>query len=420
MYFVACQSPTNPNPCHKISSPIATVPVEVFHGIVRQVVQKALRPSCADEAYFGVLTDLRLVCTWWAQAIEQNPEFWQRLSLQSSEELVHLRLKRARDWPLDICGTVKLASVLNLALGEALRWRSVDVCIDSQPNLDLLLSRPAPLLESLAVHSPSPGILTPSPAFFNEAAPRLQAVKLTGCPLPWSSSTLCGLRELSICSIRAPIRYTTFLNVLKRSPELVHLDISSTPFEVPLPDAQPVRIALHKLRSFKLESLNRSAMQTLASSIDVPTLANCRYATRLEEDDILEQVLSPLLQRLEVLAELPRDLPWTLRMAMGGPTRWTKSGWDDSLAGEATLEYQGINPHGTTLIVVTSNPSRHTDIFAYFVERLARMVPKTIPPSLHFVRLQSMDRNPNILVHVDRHFPLARDIVIQETSHQSR
>ncbi|KIO18134.1 hypothetical protein M407DRAFT_32194 [Tulasnella calospora MUT 4182] len=420
MYSKASQSPTSPNPHHKKLLPIETLPIEVFRVIVRLVVQKAPRLSCTDQGSFGVLIHLRLVCTRWAQVIEENPEFWQTLSLYSSEELVRLILKRALDWPLDICGTVRSTSVLNLALRESHRWRSVDVQIDSQPNLDLLLSRPAPLLESLAVQISGHGINNHSPILFNEAAPRLQVVRLTGCPLPWSSSTLCGLRELRICSIRGTIRYTTFLDILKRCPELAYPAVSSTNFE--LPDARSVRVALHRLRSLELKSLNPSVTQTLVSSIEVPILANCHYAARLEGDDRLEEALSPLFQRLKVLVELSRDLPWTLRMAMGGTARWTKSGWDDSLAGEATLEYQGSNPHGALSIVVTSEPSRHAGIFDYFVGRLATLIPNTIPPSLHFIRLQHapMDSGSNLLICVERHFPHVREIVIEDTSHQAR
>ncbi|KAG8921269.1 hypothetical protein FRC00_008896 [Tulasnella sp. 408] len=365
--------------------------------------------------------NLRLVCIRWAQAIEGNPEFWQKVSLQSGEEFVRLTLKRTLGWPLDICGTVKSTSAMELALRESIRWRTVDVHIDDQTDLDLLFSRPAPLLESLTVRIPGPGIRTPPPTFFNEDAPRLQAVKLIGCLLPLSSVTLSGLRELRLCSIRETVRYSNFLSVLKGSPELAHLVIDSTKFE--LANVQYVRIALHRLRSFELKDLSRSVMQTLVSSIVVPISTNCHFAGRLKEDNSMEDALYPLLQRLEVLAELPRDLQWTLRMAMGGPTRWTRLGWDDSLAGEATLEYRGSHPRGAISIAVTSEPLRHTDIFDYFVGRLTALVPNSVPPSLHFIRLppiSSMNPSSHILAKMDRHFPRVREIVIQDTSHQSR
>ncbi|KAG9046737.1 hypothetical protein FS837_003758 [Tulasnella sp. UAMH 9824] len=421
MYPSASRGSISLNFLHNKPSPIETLPVEVFYVIVRQVVKKALRPPCADEGYFRDLMNLRLVCTRWAQAIEGNPEFWQRLSLHSGEEFVRLTIKRTLGWPLDICGTVKSTSVVDLALRESLRWRTVDVQINGQTDLDLLLSRPAPLLESLAMRTPGPGIKAPSLILFNNDAPRLQAVKLIGCPLPWSSSTLPGLRELRICSIRETVRYRIFLDVLKRSPELTHLAIDCTKFD--LLDSRTRRITLHKLRSFELKDLNRSVMETLMYLIEVPISANRRYAGRLKEDDIVEDVLSPLFDGLEVLAKFSRDLPWTLRMAMGGPTRWTRDGWDDTLAGEATLEYRGSHPHGTISIVVTSEPRRHTDIFDYFVGRLAGLVPNQIPPSLHFIRLHPIsptDPSSNILAKIDRHFPRVREIVIQDTSHQSR
>ncbi|KAG8944852.1 hypothetical protein FRC04_001385 [Tulasnella sp. 424] len=274
---------------------LAGLPVEIFLTIVKNVLLEAHRHH--GSGYYGQLTELCLVSKGWAETIHGLPGLWTRVDLYSSEELLKVVISRSEESLLDIKGYVESLSVAEMIGSEAHRWRSLDITSDENDIMDSLLSRPAPQLQVLVITAPMDWV--PQANVLGGTAPKLEAVMLRGCPLPWESPILSDLKKLALYRIEegAP-DMNALLDILAASPQLSSLQIGFT--HIPISPLSR-RVTLPNLRLLKVEYLYPEVMTQVLSSIEAPVSAGCVFRTRLEdeEDTSLEEQLAAVSLRAQ-------------------------------------------------------------------------------------------------------------------------
>ncbi|KAG8944851.1 hypothetical protein FRC04_001384 [Tulasnella sp. 424] len=392
---------------------LSSLPVEIFLTIVKKVLLEADRYH--EAGYYGQLTELCLVSKGWAETIHGLPGLWTPVDPYSSEELLKVVLSRSGELPLDIKGYVGSLSVAEMIQSEAHRWRSLDIISDEGCIMDSLMSKPAPRLQELAIAARRYWV--PQTNVFGGTAPKLEAVMLQGCPLPWKSPILSDLKKLALYRIEegAP-DMNALLDILAASPQLSSLQIGFT--HIPISPLSR-RVNLPNLRLLKVEYLYLEVMTQVLSSIEAPMSARCIFRTRLddEEDTSMEEQLATISERLVVLAQSVRDSSSILTLQMGDGES-EDLGWDvDSVEEEAdaVLTYEDEGGHlGPLSITVSSPPTRHVDVLSHLAGKI-RPYTKSSPPKLRLVdmhRTLPEDETANLLCALHRTFPNVQEIAL--------
>ncbi|KAG8900090.1 hypothetical protein FRC00_014525 [Tulasnella sp. 408] len=396
------------------SSP-SILPVELFLCVVKDVLADTNRHR--NKGYYGQLTKLCLVCKPWADTIHSLPELWTQVNISGHDDpsvyrkLLAVILPRSGDLPLDLvyhresfAGT----RAMGMVTSETHRWRSLTIRSDYGHAVERLLVKRAQALKKLDLNGPN-GWMPPT-NMFEDTAPQLEAVKVQGCGLPWSSPILVDLKELTLWRIEehAP-QINILLDILISSPRLSKLVVGFT--HIQLDTYNPSRrVALPYLRSLRVADLPAKAMTAVLKSIDAPLSATCTFSMEMEGGKEMAVELADVSERLVALARSVSDGSCTLNLRMGYEVYTPKDDeWD------AILKYETEGERlGPLSITVSAPPDKHAAVLSHLVGRIQ---PYT-KASPHRLRLEDIhrtvpeDEDANLLLTLHRTFPNVQDIAL--------
>ncbi|KAG8944868.1 hypothetical protein FRC04_001401 [Tulasnella sp. 424] len=390
---------------HQLPSSIENIPVELFQGIVWEVMQEVMQESSSVESYYTDITRMRLVCRGWTGILEGMPEVWARLSPCMDERLLDLALSRSVHCPLVIKGRFLSSPALDKLLLHIYRWKDLDMTVYEPDALDRIAVLSVPLLEKLRLHlGCSPGAI-----LFNGLAPKLQIVHISNYGIQWATSALSNLRELVLVHIRkgAP-DVDTFLELLSHSPRLTRLEVWKTHL-IRSPSPQ-TRVSLLHLESLELGDLGQGDGKQLVESIDVPTSTRCLFGIALNDlETSLYEQLEPIGLRLTKLANVSRGTrsTFTLTLQIGGL-------WDFKVSYEGDADQLG-----TLTTYGEARPQMRLEIFEYFARRLSRAEPNPLPPILHIIKLgygRTDQSDSKLLGKLYKHLPNTDEIQFEDPS----
>ncbi|KAG8944870.1 hypothetical protein FRC04_001403 [Tulasnella sp. 424] len=394
---------------HPLPSSIDDMPIEIFQGIVWEVVKESL--SLSVYAYYSDITRMRLVCRGWTGILEGMPEVWAKLSPCMDERLLDLALSRSIHFPLAITGWLLSSPALDKLLLHTYRWKYLDIVVVEPDVLHSIAVLSVPLLEELRLDL-SPSTSQEILPAFNPSAPKLQIVEICNGGIQWTASTLSNLHELILLDIEEGVLdVDTFLELLSHSPRLTRLRLRHA-YLIHLPPPQ-TRVSLSHLESMELEYLGQGIVKQLVESIDVPTSTKCCFGIALDDypETSLYEQLEPIGLRLATLANVSRGTRSTLTLTIEG------GGWNFKVSYE-----RDVDQHGTLTTVVEAMPRSALNVFEYFACQLGRGEPNPLPPVLHIVKLGYEDTGENdskLLEKLYDHLPDTDEIQIDNTSPRS-
>ncbi|KAG8898260.1 hypothetical protein FRC00_003053, partial [Tulasnella sp. 408] len=370
-----------------------------------------------ETGYYGQLTELSLVCKEWADTIRNAPELWTQVNLSGSEEHIEVLISRSGDFLLDIEGYLESSSVVRMIKSEAHRWRTLEIQFDDENLMTSLLSKPAPYLKELNIKGPRDWV--PQSNIFEGAVPRLEAVTVRSCGLPWRSPSLSDLRKLTLSGIEkhAP-QINDLLKILSASPRLNELGITLT--HIQLDRYNPSRrVQLPNLRSLDVKYLYPEIMTAVLNSIDAPLSAACVLCTRPDDEQDMAVELADVSNRLVALAQSARSGFGTLTLQMGYEDM---GDWLDVEEWDAEFKYEPEGDHlGPLSITVNASPERHVDILSHLAGKVQPYT-EISPPKLRLVdihRTVPEDEDANLLCGLHRTFPNVRDIALIDLDYEA-
>ncbi|KAG8944867.1 hypothetical protein FRC04_001400 [Tulasnella sp. 424] len=396
---------------HQLPSSIENIPVEVFQGIMWEVMQEVVQEWSSVKGYYADITRIRLVCRAWTGILEGMPEVWARLSPCMDERFLDLALSRSVHCPLVIKGRFLSSPALDKLLLHIYRWKDLDIMVYEPDVLDRIAVLSVPLLEKLGLHLGC----SPRAILFNGSAPKLEIVHISSYGIQWATSALSNLRELVLLYISegAP-DVDTFLELLSHSPRLTRLQVWQTHL-IRSPSPQ-TRVSLSHLEYLELDDLGHGVVKQLVESIDVPTSTRCLFGIALNDlETSLYEQLEPIGLRLSNLANVSRGTRSTLTL-----------NFQIGELGDFKVSYEGdADQHGklTTYGELTTDdetrPQIRLKIFEYFARRLGRTEPDPLPPILHIIMLgygDSDESDSKILGKLCMHLPNTDEIQFEDPS----
>ncbi|KAG8991677.1 hypothetical protein FRB94_012321 [Tulasnella sp. JGI-2019a] len=244
--------------------PISRLPVELFINIIHLAVH-------GDPAlHYTTLYKLVGVSSRWASWINSSSSLWSIIHARHTSQLQATTLARSGTSLLSLIDDVvgvpgKLAFLAN-TLPHVYRWRSFEYGGNravSDYYLNDLVDAPAPKLESLIIDVLRG--LNMKVDLFRGEAPRLQHLELSGCPIPWESNMLSGLKTLKLMYLGTlGPSMDQVIGILLASPALVDLVLGSL-FErsQDIVTSNSRTIELPYLRSLSLTGLSSVAIALL-------------------------------------------------------------------------------------------------------------------------------------------------------------
>ncbi|KIO18509.1 hypothetical protein M407DRAFT_11846 [Tulasnella calospora MUT 4182] len=228
---------------------------------------------------------------------------------------------------------------------------------------------------------------------FEGAAPRLEAVAVEGCGLPWRSPIFSDLKKLTLSGIEehAPC-IDALLDILTASPQLNEFEIALTHIQLDI-YTSPRRVKLPDLRSLRVKYLYPEAMTAVLNSVDAPLSADCVFCIRPEDDQDMAPELEGVSKRLVALARSVRNGSGTLTLQMGYEEQDGWSNWD----------------------------AGHVDILNHLAGKIQPYT-KTSAPKLRLLdipRTVPEDDDANLLFALHRTFPNVREISLVDLGHDA-
>lgn len=305
---------------------IATLPVEILGKCFvyladidppRSTRTKAYYHSLAPITHLGFIT-VTHVCSHWRHVAINNTLLWTTPTFDLGPEWLAARLSRAKSAPLTIrhdFGDISLSRRDNPLAREEMHgvietlrdhlYHTISIDLSgSLPPPDIfpiedVLSRPAPILESLVIERKSPL----APILLGDNASRLKQVQLFGVGETWIVPVFTGLTYLYIHaeSISASTSFSQFFDMLERNPELEDLKIT---FALPRTDRffPTRRIPLARLKRLSVTGFPSSCATLLSSIVTPPSTIFAVFASSLpgSEGDY-SALLSALASKFQAL-----------------------------------------------------------------------------------------------------------------------
>jgi len=294
-------------------TPISHLPAEILSRIFELVLEDERQ----GEQTHSLPQKPRLtqVCSHWREVALDTPKLWSYIDsdygkaanaayfTRSKQSPLHVVLKRPAPASFGYPGPTKWSTIqteVHKVARESHRLKLFQLrCEDASPaELSALFSRPAPLLEDLALYpieaaeeSGGDGLEVRGQYsttvfaqnghlgnLFGGKAPKLQNLLLSMVALPWAS-TLFGpqLSRLTLHDLPSQVRPSAHevLSLLQRTPQLTHLSISSiAPVNVGTPFDDEISVPLNHLTDARLEAESAWALRKVLSHLVAPNVWN--------------------------------------------------------------------------------------------------------------------------------------------------
>lgn len=260
--FDGAQTPTSSNGTK--APPVEDLPqLDTAHCTTKMPLISRLAPELLlqilaytagenDWQYQSRLETLSSVNRSWRVFVHGTPSLWASIHSKQTRRQIDNALARSQDHFLcidfaeDECEDEECdheeegCRTLSGLTSQCIRWRSAVISAQSPQSLAPLRRNGAPLLErlDLSVDVAEPeGKAGMELDLFMGQAKRLKELRLSGVGIPWESFILEGLRSLSLCNLSSPPSAEQLLQVLRRCPELVSLQLESFGDEQKTPDS---------------------------------------------------------------------------------------------------------------------------------------------------------------------------------------
>ncbi|OJT13517.1 hypothetical protein TRAPUB_9939 [Trametes pubescens] len=220
--------------------PIHSLPAEVLLHIFEQLAPALLpdKPPSQflpyDEEAPRPWARLMLVCRHWCALIRNRARFWSDITIATNTRWFDLALSRLGTAPmrLQLTPDCDLAAVLPMLAVHAGRVEKLTlegaVSDEDAPCLEAFLSRPLPVLTSLAITMESTA--QRQARAVGHSCAGLERLELTRAPLPWTKPVLANLEILSLteCCLSTPtLPFPDFLDVLEHGQRLRYLYLNN-------------------------------------------------------------------------------------------------------------------------------------------------------------------------------------------------
>lgn len=292
--------------------PINRLPIEPHSNILHLVLQTAPPESHNEWRYYGILTELSLVCRHWHQTIENTPLLWTLATSWAPKVLLCRALAQSQSAPLLVShptvyngGSVyeppkgfpildDEEMFLHLVTPHIGRWRSATLCLNTafaETWLQSLSTSCAPQLQRLRVTWPSrpwlfPNQSTQTPSFKLPQG-QLEVLGLTGVTLDWTCVMPRGLRHLELGQLRdVPLSSQKLLDILIGNQGLDTLWLNgitghdSTPRRA---EEYPV-VALPRLEHLRLGGCSGWLQALILRQLRIPNLRNVHIRSGVDLD----------------------------------------------------------------------------------------------------------------------------------------
>ncbi|KAG8913485.1 hypothetical protein FRC00_002309 [Tulasnella sp. 408] len=189
-------------------APISRLPIELLPSMLDGCLDSS--PSaCMARIY-----QLRLVCKWFQETIDNTASFWTTLSLGYPAAALADALQRSRNLLLTIITEIPttdidvkaLLPLLEMVSGHVDRWQEVTLYLPQVRTLQQYLQGPAPFLKSVTLKAHNYFGYSPNDLDLSRLeANRLSKLTLDGMRFCWKDSLLQGLTEVDIRNLPVAI-----------------------------------------------------------------------------------------------------------------------------------------------------------------------------------------------------------------------
>lgn len=256
-------------------TPFHRLPSDLFIDILRIALHRPADSS--KRRYYPSLTSLRLVAASWDTIIKSTRRLWTSVPTCSiNAAFIGAIAERSNPLPLDVFiyyyGTERGRACVLEANRHAQRWKSVDIYLEAEEDLEEIMKSPTPNLRSFSVRAaPELNIrreYDTDDLVFKGDLPPLERASLRTITVPWQAPCLQGLKELYLEFLGYNIpSIDQLLHILHLSPDLRILSIWSSPIRGSPTSTEIVTLPhLLELRLCNLESTNISDLITHMST----------------------------------------------------------------------------------------------------------------------------------------------------------
>ncbi|KAG8947673.1 hypothetical protein FRC00_008994 [Tulasnella sp. 408] len=249
----------------------------IFQAFVPIVDPMSLEWNGPCKLYMKSLFSLRRVSRTWRDILDNTPSVWVVLTSTVPLSVNHASITCSGNAPLTIhFGDLNGSSIQPDEFIELVgpirdRWKEVCVDVFSAPTIWNYLASPAPMLETVRLHTlRGSGVPSQGLELLGGETRNIRQLNLRGSIINWNRSTFQGLRDLRLAYVhRYGLTMDMILDILADSPDLEHLYIESTKF--PLSVAPPLLpILLLQLRTIELLFLPGDVIFPLFRHIEAP------------------------------------------------------------------------------------------------------------------------------------------------------
>lgn len=227
------------------ASPFHQLPLDLLAIILEEF------PVWSPSKETTSILDLLKVNRLWRNAIINIPQLWTAFPLDIPPKFVPLILERSKNLPLTITylpipvtkylegrensqnrdeieAMELLPDTLEVALGEADRWRKIDFTLScgAYESVEKLLEAPTPALEVLQVSVKYPSASRTMGPFTLAPGPPLKELALHRVCTSWHSPRFTGLIKLDLGDTNSGPSINQLLRILSNSPRLEHLSLT--------------------------------------------------------------------------------------------------------------------------------------------------------------------------------------------------
>lgn len=231
---------------------------------------------------------LRLVCKWFQETIDNTASFWTTLSLVYPAPVLADALQRSRNHLLTIINEIPekdidamtLVSFLEMVSGHLDRWQDVTLYLPQVRTLQQYLQGPAPFLKSLTLIAHDYVEYSPNDLDLSHLeANRLSKLTLDGMRFCWTDSLLQGLTEVDIKNLPVVIPRRQITESLSAGSALQSLRLTRIATLVPIAEDSHITAVLPLLRELWLEDLDLDSTRAITRSIAAPICSDVRLLT---------------------------------------------------------------------------------------------------------------------------------------------